>query len=678
MMHEWEDDLREIQEIEDFDESMDDPLDAWEEMVETRFAVDTDDHQLEWQMISAIENHDIPGVVELVENAREPISRKMAGRCLVECMKDATLAEYAVLLACLPEGEYAGTSSMDVDWRLPKNNPADSYTVQITGTLVSHAVAWDRQDILGMLMNRGHDVDGTSFSATSAMVSGMRGFGRQWECNLSEVRIFGKMQYPGGGCWGNWAYSSLTPLALAVLLGHEDCARILLEHGAAVGENPGVSRMMNLAWREKDKRYQAARTAVLSYENVLCCRPVLSELTESSRKRFRWVLRRYSYTPEEYAQFFETLLHEMQSSFGQRIVSQHEWEGICGKLIEIGEVCPDALTGEKAMCLIFCCGDMDGFSPEPLMPFLRGRRIDLTEVPWMYPPMQTCRTLLSELSKYCEPVLDRYGLFVPRGAVARLKMLLKYVTVYSGERKEQISNLTKAILHCDNAKLIRHSLEHGIIPESTKDIICWMIENPCSDVCREAVLATHRDKSLVLDNWCGSQQKEEDDFWWMVGTTVMGESAQVSPWLVPFLTGDMEMVKERMSDRQKRDTFGIAGGNRICFHGANSIECTELCAAALEGQDEVIKFLLDEFSLPIEEHHGGHCSIWYQEGMSFLIEPTLAAALGGHWHTVKLLLERGAHLHWDDPWVKELWKKYCDTDLYEEVRFRLGDWAVTM
>ena len=69
MMPEWEDDQIELLEIEDFEESADDPLDGWEEMVESLFAADKDELQPEWPMISALENHDIPRVVELVENA---------------------------------------------------------------------------------------------------------------------------------------------------------------------------------------------------------------------------------------------------------------------------------------------------------------------------------------------------------------------------------------------------------------------------------------------------------------------------------------------------------------------------------------------------------------------------------------------------------------------------------
>lgn len=683
MMPEWEDEWMEPEESED-------PLDAltfrWDTLTETFGKTVEPNWSADSPLIWALDEKNVGKVVDLVENAREPISRKMAGRCLVECMKDATPAEYAALLAGLPEGEYAGTCLVDVDWRLPKNNLADSYIVQITGTLVSHAVAWNRQDILRMLLNRGHDVDGTSFFAASSLVSfaGMRigeGIRQQPGSSgtFSKVQIFGKFNYSEGGSWGNWAYSSITPLALAVLLGHEDCVRILLEHGAAVGGNPGVSYMMNLAWREKDKRYQSARAAVLSGEDTLCCRPVLSELTESSRKQFRSVLRRYSYTPEEYTQFFKKLHSEIWEHFVQHIALQHDWKGICGKLIEIGEVCPEMLADQQAICLIFCCGGMEGFSLELLLPFLKGRTLDLSSVPLMYPTVQTCRLLLSELSKCCELVIDRYSLAFPQGSVARLKMLLKYVTIYSGERKERISALTEAILNCNNVKLMRHSLERGVIPESTKDIICWMRENLCSDICREVVLATHRDKSRVLDNWCGSQQEEEDDFWRMTGVTVMGESAQCSPWLVPFLTGDVDAVRKKMSSVGKEDIFGIHGVNRIYFQGLmNSIECTELCAAAFEGQDDVINFLLDELLVPIEEFHGGQYSVWFEDGEGVLIEPTLAAALGGHWHTVKLLLERGARLHWDDPWVNKFWKEKRGTELFEEMRFQLGDWTVTM
>lgn len=680
MLYEWEEDGMELDETED---PLDGLVERWDEL--TNFFGQTNgwgNYGVDAQLNAALGAGDIGKVVDLVENAQDEISREMAGRCLAESIKDATPADYATLLCCLPEGEYAGCCFVDVDWRVPNNSLVDRIQLQITGTLVSLAVAWNRPDILEMLLRKGHDVDGASFAASSALVhftkGSMLGFQIRQKENrtISSVLFNGVMRYTEGGFLGDWLYPSVTPLALAILMGHEKCARILLDYGACVENEHGVSRMMNLVWREKDAQYMAVREAVLSHKKAARYRPVLSELTESSRKQFRMALRGYSYTREDYVQFLEELFREVNNLYRPPTILQHDWTEICCKLLEIGAVCPEVLASRQAMRLVFFCEEMEGFSLDPLFPFLKGRKVDLTSVLWLIPTIQTCRRLLSELSGNCELVMDRYGLIFPTQSVTRLKLLIKYVTMLSEKRTERISALTAAILRCNNAKLVRSSLENGVIPESTKDLLYWMQENPGAVNCREAILTTRRKESLVLENWNSSEEFGMEEPWWPVSVMLMGESVQCPRHLAPFLTGDLDEVKVQMSSRDEDGIVSIQAATRINMREKH-IDCTNLCAAALAGQDKVIGLLLDEYSIPLDE--GGVCTVCtdYMNCQAYLIDPVLAAALGEHWHTVKLLLERGARLNCDDPWIRELWANCRRTDPYEEVRFQLGDWAVT-
>ena len=241
-------------------DSDDDPLDGlvgrWETLVDSFGGAN-----LTLKLNRALDREDIQEVLSLVKAAEEPIPRELAQRCLLVCMKHATPAEYEALLSGLPEGEYAGRFNVEVDWEAPKKWLADRAVLQGAGTLVSLAVVYDRPEILRMLLSRGHDVNCASFAATSALVHSVGGVygsvaNRQAiPCSAAHVHIRGVMCYRGGGFLTGVGRSSLTPLALAVLMGHSECAHILLEHGAWTESNASVSWTMNLAMREKDERY---------------------------------------------------------------------------------------------------------------------------------------------------------------------------------------------------------------------------------------------------------------------------------------------------------------------------------------------------------------------------------------------------------------------------------------
>ena len=610
---------------------------------------------------------DIEDAIRIAGWAEEPIPWTAASSCLVRYIDTATPEEYAALLSCFPEGEYAGRCVVEVDWNVPGKRLV-YVRAHVQGTLVSLAVALNRPEILRILLARGHDVNSASYAATSALVrttGGSMKIDSGVPCSISDVHIIEAERHfrKAPKC------NSVTPLAVAVMMGYEECARILLEHGAWTESNDSVSWAMNLGWREQDERYQTVRKIVLGHGEPSSHRPVLKAMRDSSDAQYRAALEAYTYTVEEYDQLLEQIFYDTQDSFISAEENNSDWRKICGKMREIGKVCADALIGRWGTKLIFCGASMENFAIEPLLPYLKGRKLDVTEIPWTYFMARQSKKLIAQLSEHCELVADRCNLeiFVP--SVTGLKAILRYVTFYDGPRKRPISELTQAILRCKNAKFVRTSLEKGFIRESTKDLLCWLQNDVCSELAREAVLATRRDPSQILEDWSGSIEtySYNEDLNFSIANAG-GMYARCDSRFADCLNGSLEVPKDFLMNY--RDI------SILFFDQSGMFTCTALCAAALCGHNELIKVMLDESITSPEEWKDGLYSTWDECFESRFIDPVLAAALNGHWDTVKLLLERGARLHWDDQLVREFWKQKRSTDLVEEARLHLGDWAV--
>ena len=93
---------------------------------------------------------------------------------------------------------------------------------------------------------------------------------------------------------------------------------------------------------------------------------------------------------------------------------------------------------------------------------------------------------------------------------------------------------------------------------------------------------------------------------------------------------------------------------------------TPLCAAALAGRTETVRFLLDHGAWAPEERCG-YPSLWefrWQEDdpWSAPLTPLTAALLGKHWDTARLLLDHGAACDLRGPEVRELWRQFHEGD----------------
>ena len=143
-----------------------------------------------------------------------------------------------------------------------------------------------------------------------------------------------------------------TPLALAVLMGHQACARILLEHGAWREEAPGVSQVLWMAWRQQDEAYQATRALVLGWGQPQ--RPGLWALCRTCTPgQLKTVLETYTYSREELSFAARSML--VAFSHQRELWRDYAdgWRDLCHRLYLLGRVSPEALCAPEVCGFFF-------------------------------------------------------------------------------------------------------------------------------------------------------------------------------------------------------------------------------------------------------------------------------------------------------------------------------------
>jgi len=269
--------------------------------------------ELEDQLHAEVWRGDWQEVLRLLGLAREGVSRVAARECITRAVQTAPTEMVAALLERLPVEEYTERDAYTVDWS-PTGEVCRrlKWEVSVQGTLVMHAVAKDRPDVLELLLNRGYDVNCASARAAAAL---LQDFGTNTVGYGQDYCPFHAYTVRPESCvelhkWDTgpedippMAWEGATPLALAVLLGHAGCARILVERGAWLEEAPYVSAAMYLFWRCGDPSYQAARAAVLEAGDQARHRPVLWAVGETcSIRQLQAVLEGWEYSTEELTQ----------------------------------------------------------------------------------------------------------------------------------------------------------------------------------------------------------------------------------------------------------------------------------------------------------------------------------------------------------------------------------------
>lgn len=674
--------------------------------------------ELEDQLHAEVWRSDWQEVIRLLELARGSVSRKAANECAILAVQKAPLEVVGKLLELLPEGEYTEREAYLVDWS-PTGEICRrlKWDVFVQGTLVMHAVAQNRPDVLELLLHHGYDVNCASITSAASLLQDfseqISGYGRDFipfhaYMARPESRIALRKwdADPDSILPMNW--EGATPLSLAVLLGHAECARILVEHGAWLEEAPSVSAAMYLFWREKDPAYQAARAVVLAAGDHARHRPVLWAAGETcSPQQLKAVLDAWDYDLPELTCAARRMVLSLRHQRDLWKTYTDGWQDLCRRMYRIGRVCPEAVQAREVI------GEfLDYFlswkqvSLEPLLPLLEGATLDISELRANLYCLDRpgAKKFFTELAEHCQLVMDRDAIDqgIPVGV---LRFLLQTVTFLSPAAEEGVSGLTKALLRTGDLRLIRKALQSGLIPpeESTEELLRCQQALRMPPVCRSALLTTRRPKrgeaqvcphtADMRYRWFadGEIRKQrsilenpdwEQDFWFTVRNsfrehtvTAAGVEWQLhKTFFAACMAGCTDIVERWLRHLPAEELRNIESA--YCAEKDAMVVLSPLCAAALGGQTEIVDLLLRKGALLREEISGSPSVLttdWISDDKAkhLPLNPAVAAALGGHWDTADFLLERGTVCDWSAPENRYIWSRFHGEDLEETVRRHL-------
>jgi len=677
-----------------------------------RVTVSMTREELEDQLHAEVWRSDWQEVIRLLGLADGDLSRGAANECAVLAVQKAGAEELSAILALLPPGEYTECDTYLVDWS-PTGEVCRrlKWDVSVQGTLLMHAVAANRPEAVELLLARGYDVNCASFSSASALMrdhyESVSSYGRDYipfHPHMARPENWVKLRKwdsdPEGTHPLEW--EGATPLALAILLGHAECARILAEHGAWLEEAPSVSAAMYLFWREQDPAYQAARAAVLSVGDHARHRPVLWAVGETcSPQQLKSVLEAWDYPQPELTYAARRMVLALRHQRDLWKDYTDGWDTLCRKLCRIGHVCPEAIQdrsviGEFLDYLL----SWKHVSLEPLLPLLDGATLDLSEMCLNLHALQQPRgrKFLEELSERCRLVMDRD--VIPRETPSGvLQLLLQTVRFLPPAADEGISGLTQALLQRGDLRLIRKALRTGIIPpeESTEELLRCQQAVRMPPVCRSALLTTPRpgrsprkECPRVADikyRWFadGEIRKQRSllenpdwaqDFWFTMRNSFREQTVTAAgvewqlhkTFFAACMAGRTDIVERWLRHLPAEELRNIEAA--YCAEKDARVVLSPLCAAALGGQRSTVELLLRRGAMPREDLCGSPsvytcCWTSADKEIHLPLNPVLAAALGEHWDTVRHLLDHGAAIDWTAEEHQVIWAQFHRKNLPE-------------
>ena len=145
------------------------PIDAFLQRYEE---IGMSEEEFEGELQEAVDCWEWETALSLLSFGQDFISRETAKYCLLRAIQNAPLEAVAGFLERLPEGEYAAHDTYEAEWITQEDEGwSENWEVFFQGTLVMHAVAVNRPDVLRLLLERGHDVNGRSEEHTSELQS---------------------------------------------------------------------------------------------------------------------------------------------------------------------------------------------------------------------------------------------------------------------------------------------------------------------------------------------------------------------------------------------------------------------------------------------------------------------------------------------------------------------------
>lgn len=681
-------------------------------------AVSMTQEELEDQLHAEVWRSDWQEVIRLLEAAKGAVSRKAANECAVLAVQKASVGEVSAILNLLPAGEYTECDTYLVDWSpTGETGRLFRWEVSVQGTLLMHAVAKNRPVVVRLLLNRGYDVNCASSISAAALIQdhyeAVSGYGRDFVPfhpymarpeNYVQLRKWDAD--PDGGEVLEWAGG--TPLSLAIMLGHAECARMLVEHGAWLEEAPSVSAAMYLFWREKDADYQAAREVVLAAGDHTRHRPVLWAVGETcSPQQLKTVLEAWDYTQQELACAARRMVVSLRHQRDLWKTYTDGWDDLCRRIYRIGHICPEAIQDRSVIGeLLDYFLSWKQVSIEPLLPMLGGATLDISEMQANLYCLDRpgAKKFFTELAEHCRLVMDRDA--IDQGIpISVLRLLLQIVTFLPPAAEEGVSGLTQAILRTGDLRLIRKALQSGHIPpeESTEELLRCQQALRMPPICRSALLTTPRPKrrkSAVCPRYAdmkcrwfadGERRKNlsilenphwEQDFWFVMRNSFREQTVKAvgvewqlhKTFFAACMEGRADIVERWLRYLPAEELRNIE--SMYCAEKDVMVVMSPLCAAALGGQTEIVELLLRHGAL-LQEDISGSPSVYAADWRSddkvkrLSLNLTLAAALGGHWDTVKCLLDHGAAMDWTAEGNQLIWWQFHAEPLSETATYNL-------
>ena len=151
------------------------PIDPVDELL-ARYALLTEaasltQEELERRMVNHAWHKKWEELVTLLSLSADRVSRSTVAECFLLAIRSAPLETVSALLERFPNEEFTECSTYEVTWSpTGAAHRRSKWEVSIQGTMVMHAVANHRPDVLLRLLEQGHDANCASARATTAVL----------------------------------------------------------------------------------------------------------------------------------------------------------------------------------------------------------------------------------------------------------------------------------------------------------------------------------------------------------------------------------------------------------------------------------------------------------------------------------------------------------------------------